>query len=95
MYQRVIYDDRITLTREMLSSIPEVWEQLKTLASGKTLEVKCFYRCNSFLWWLATASPSDADKIRERLFLSISAIGKDQGGDASDNFIKEPTGQAP
>ena len=49
MYQRGIYGDRITLTKDMLSSIPEVWDQLQTLAGGKTLEVRCFYRYSSFL----------------------------------------------
>jgi hypothetical protein len=90
MYKRVIYDDRVTITRDMLATIPGVWDQLKGLAGGKTMEVKCFYRCNSFLWWLAEASESDAKEINKRLSSPASAIGEDTGGDASDNFVKEP-----
>jgi hypothetical protein len=79
MFKRVIYDDRITITKEMLAAIPEVWEQLKSLAGGKTMEVKCFYRCNSFLWWLAEASESDAAEINKRLSGPASAIGEEPG----------------
>jgi hypothetical protein len=39
-----------SLTKEMLSTIPEVWEQLN-LAGGKTMEMKRCYCCNSFLWF--------------------------------------------
>lgn len=87
--ERVIYDDRITLTAEMLQAVPELWKELQGLANGKMVEVKCFYRCNNFIWWLAEAEEKDVAAINERLLKGACAVGQENpGGDASDNFIK-------
>ena len=47
---RVVCDERITLTKQMFDHIPEVWPSIVDTLKGEFIEVTQFYRCNTMLW---------------------------------------------
>jgi hypothetical protein len=70
MRDRVVCDERITLSKEDFRGVPAVWDKLGYLTDKELLDVQMFYRCNTRLWWLAECKDKqDLEAIHKKLNL--------------------------
>ena len=96
MRDRVVCDERITLSKEDFKGVPAVWDKLGCLTDKELLHVQMFYRCNTKIWWLAECKDKkDLQDIRVKLQLAPAPEGDGTSGptltELRDNF--STTGQ--
>ena len=96
MRDRVVCDERITLSKEDFKGAPLVWDKLGYLTDKELLHVQMFYRCNTKIWWLAERKdPKDLEGILVKLRVAEAPEGHGTSGpsltELRDNFTT--TGQ--
>ena len=79
MRERVVCDERITLSRNMLRQLPEVWEAICRFAPGEVVEVTSYYRCNVDIYWMAKVEDLEMVKlINAKLDKGPGTLGPDE-----------------